>query len=207
MTTAGISTSTEADFAKRVRDTIAVPLMAVAQGMKLSKDKQLPALDGIGAQMAAGYAINVRHDREGWNLRKGAEMAQSWRNAHPEIADLERRLPGFADPPPRIVPAPTGARVYMVEIRWPTPDPGPHDARISSEVMVVTSDEQKALDYIRTSENTASDEMDWIWALYWVVLDDRKMLPHDWRYFDREGNEHKSPSAAHAAGRSAPPAP
>lgn len=200
-----MSTFQETEFRKLVRDALQVPLMDIAKGLAKAKEAGVPALDGVGAAMANGYAINVKHDRDGWNLRKGKEMAERWRTEHPQVAEAERKLLGFVDPPVAAPAAPEGARIYVLEIRWPSNSPD--HGRLASEVMMVGSSEQKLVDHVKTPRVGKPIEYEWFWSLFSVQLDDPRMIPSGWRHFDREGNEHSTVAEAHEAGVAMGPRP
>lgn len=47
-------------------------------------------LHGAGYVVASSYAVNVRNDRHGWNLRRGSEYADRVRSDGQHTAAIER---------------------------------------------------------------------------------------------------------------------
>ena len=47
-------------------------------------------LHGAGYVVASSYAVNVRNDRHGWNLRRGSEYADRFRSDGQHAAVVER---------------------------------------------------------------------------------------------------------------------
>jgi len=186
--------SETAQRARAIREYIPLSLQDILKGIEEGRRLGIEdPLVAIGARYAQGLAVNVRGDRQAWEIRKGREMAAAWRSMYPQVDEL--------------FPAPAAPSVvHVIDLRWPRVNPGPRDPAFDSRTVMVASSAEKALEFITSQDHSTDAEVDYFWCVSESVLDDpRAQMSHS-RYFDRHGQEHASAQLAQEAGVQAPSA-
>lgn len=82
-------TRKQLSWARRASAAIGVGRIDILRkAFPLAVNRGVSPLVAACALYASGLAIHVRQDRDGWNLRHGAEMAESLLEKHPHLASL-----------------------------------------------------------------------------------------------------------------------